>query len=188
VSNGTGKPESPGPSSKNRATTGATFIGFGTRGAKFWVVVCLGLSALLYFAIPSSGAWIELFNGATWPGDLAKEVQTNHAKRIPFAIVLAARTLLNLSGAVVVVYAIYWFLLGGKANAMQKTLANVRAIRYASLQFHLVAFLREHEGEELNKDLVDKFKARMQDWEASELANRLDTELVEVALDSQLGV
>lgn len=158
-----------------------------TLGPRFWIFVCAGLALVLYFMIPGLGAWIELFNGATWPESLAHDVQTDPVKRIPFALVLAVRTLLNLSGALIVLYAIYWFLFGGKAKAMEKTLANVRAVQYASLEFHLVTFLRKHDGEAVGPELVEQFKSHMQEWVTSDLAAKLDKDLAKVSVESGLG-
>jgi hypothetical protein len=184
VSNDTGAPDPIPTESANGSVPG---LACRVRGVRFWLWVCLGLSIILYVAIPSVGAWIELFNGATWPTDLANDVKKDYIKRIPFAVLLAARSLLNLSGAVVVIYAFYWFLLGGRSKAMQKTLANVRAIQYASLQYYLVSFLRDHEGQELSPELLEQFKARMQDWVKSDLAKKLDDDLAKVAVNSQMS-
>lgn len=154
---------------------------------RHWVVFGLVVALVLYPLIPSGREWIELFNGATWPDELATEVQKDYVQRIPFALVLAARSLLNLSGAAVVIFAFYWFLLDGRSKAMQKTLANVRALQYASLQFYLVSFLRDHQGQELDAALVEQFKARMEEWVKSDLAKKLDDDLAQVVADSQLG-
>ncbi len=141
------------------------------------LIAWLLLAGVLHLVVPIPGSrdWIELFNGATWPGTLPTTLQED-GRRMTFAAVLAARTLLNLGAAAGGVIAIFWFFVE-RPRSMQKTAENVRETQYALLQFHLVSFLRDHQGQKIDDELVAQFKSRLQGWVGSELARKLDAEV-----------
>lgn len=150
-----------------------------------WLIAWIVVAAVLHVVVPIPGSrdWIELFNGATWPSTLPGTLQDDD-RRMSFAAVLAARTLLNLGSAAAGVIAIFWFFVE-RPKSMQKTAENVRETQYALLQFHLVSFLRDHQGQKVDDELVAQFKSRLQDWVGSELARRLDDEVATLLAETR---
>jgi hypothetical protein len=75
-----------------------------------WATLAAALrSAECQFGGPVQ-AWVELANGATWPSDWHKTCKNNPGY---FALLLAARTLLNFAGPLLVLISGIWLVTGG---------------------------------------------------------------------------
>jgi hypothetical protein len=146
-------------------------------GLGAWVL----LSFFMFLIMERWGQWIELLNGATWPTALGEQAVREWWTRIPFSLVLSARTLLNLAGLGAVVFAAYWFWFGGKEKAMARTLVNVRAAQNQMLEFVLLNFLQDNLDRTIDASFIDAFKNRIQKFTESAPYEKLESDLLKAA-------
>lgn len=146
------------------------------------LAVAVGFWALMYSAVGSWGEWIELANGATWPPGLNSHAQTNSWLRAGFAFVLSLRTLINVAGPLLVIGGTIWYMRTGRKTLMEKTVANIRAVRAAGYDLALTAWLKRHEGEQIDADLIKDFQDYLAELARSETMQRFDDRVIEATV------
>jgi hypothetical protein len=105
------------------------------------------------------GYWIELFNGATWPGQFA-QTGPPRPHDILFFVFLALRTLLNLGVVLSALYAVYWLFAGGPGRLLMRNLDSVLRIRDTAFTGYLIDIL-DKKGVPVPPDLLGHFLMRL---------------------------
>lgn len=146
------------------------------------LAVGFGFWALMYSAVGCWGEWIELANGATWPAALTVHAQTDSWLRAGFAFVLSLRTLINVAGPLLVIGGTIWYLTTGRKKLMEKTIANVQAVRAAGYDLALTAWLKKHEGEQIDAALVKDFQGYLAELADSQTMKRFDHQVIEATV------
>ena len=117
--------------------------------------------------------WLELANGATWPGDWQKVSQNTP---FWFAVTLATRTVLNFSVAIAVIGGAVWFLLGGLERYMHMTVLDLLRLHNVELVSCLAGLLKKLHPDVITSKDVDAMEA-----EARRFLNEWQTELKHIA-------
>lgn len=112
------------------------------------------------------GRWVELANGATWPWGWPELCSMDPGS---FMLALAARTLLNFAGPLLVVLSGIWFLTGGLERLVAMTQAQQLRQLSSQLVAELYTVVRSRRGDTTDEAM----RAEMQEMHAvaSEVVN-----------------
>lgn len=117
-------------------------------GASATAMLLVGMGCALMVSI-GGGAWIELFNGATWPERL-------EPSGFWFFLVLAFRTLVNLGVVLTGGWALVLLLGGGLEGIVMRRMEAVLHGRDTALAGYLIKVMREQQIADLPVDAAKK--------------------------------
>lgn len=145
-----------------------------------WLLVGLACAMMVHLKL---GHWLELLNGATWPGAFtgtAAEEQTGtpSAPGFWFYAVLSLRTLLNLGLLLSAILALCWFLAGGLERMVMKRVETLKNMRDAALVGSLLEVLAKAHVE-LPAGVEDEMYAAAERFDDSRLGRSIKRQTAE---------
>lgn len=140
-----------------------------------------GLSAVLCFAVVKSGAgaWIELFNGATWPpmsslslGPDDRGGLIGSLKELLFYVIVGLRTLLNLGIVLSAAFVLYLLSTGQMKELLMSKLESVLNTRDTALAAFLIHKMKNDGKFDVPPELRDRLYAAAKEFRSTEAGRR----------------
>jgi hypothetical protein len=166
--------EDPNLTKRSAVLLGASCVAFIVLG-----LVCTGMVK------SGLGPWLELFNGATWPGrwipkDAATQSDADALYGFWFFAALTMRTAINLGFILSALGALFWVLTGGLGRLVMKQLETLSKMRTAALVGEMLVVL-----EAANIDVPEDVEKRMfeaaREFDKTSLGTAIKKRMAEVA-------